>query len=66
MMPLANHGKELIHLSSGRIAAAVAAVDNEAIVVIGRCSDVKHPGPSSIKTVELGQVMVVRDTSTPV
>lgn len=58
--------KGIDSLSSGRIAAAVAAVGNEAIVVIGGCSDVKHPGPSSIKTVELGQVMVVRDTSTPV
>ena len=55
--------KKIDSLSSSRIAAAVAIVGNDAIVVIGGCSDIKHPGASSIKTVELGQVMVVRNTT---
>jgi len=55
--------KKIDSLPSSRIAAAVATVGDDAIVVIGGCSDVKHPGPSSIKIVELGQITVVHDTA---
>ena len=47
--------KKIDSLSFARTATGVAAVGNNAIVVIGGCSDTNNFASSAVTTVELGQ-----------
>ena len=46
-------------LSFPRTSTGVTAIGNNAIVVIGGCTDVNFASPSAITTVELGQAELV-------
>jgi len=51
--------KNISSLSSARSQVAIAAVNNNAIIVIGGCTDPKYCRLSSLTTVELGQVQLM-------
>ena len=64
-MTLANHGRTLSHYHASQLArstVAIAAVNNNAIIVIGGCAkggsaDITRS--STLTTVELGQIQLI-------